>query len=80
MNNNYKMVGGSNRKIEYGLSITLIVLTVFYLAIFSGLCQKLTAGCVKIDSTLGKIRNRRHRSYYWYDDCISFYIFKTNVM
>lgn len=52
---NYKMVGGSNRKIEYGLSLTLIILTVLYLAIFSGLCQKLTAGCVKIDSTLGKM-------------------------
>ena len=49
----YKMAGKMG--VEYGLSIALIVCAIIYMAVFSGLCQKLTAGCVPIDSGVGQI-------------------------
>jgi hypothetical protein len=47
------MAGKMN--VTYILSIILIIATSIYLAIFSGSCQKLTAGCVPLDSTTGQL-------------------------
>jgi len=53
MQHKYKMAGKMG--IEYGLSLAMIIAVTIYLAIFSGLCQKLTAGCVPRDSGLGQV-------------------------
>jgi hypothetical protein len=53
MKHKYKMAGKMG--VEYGLSIALIVCATIYMAVFSGLCQKLTAGCVPNDSGIGQI-------------------------
>jgi len=47
----YSMEGDT--KISYILSF--ICAAVIYLAVFSGMCQKLTAGCVPIDSTTSQL-------------------------
>jgi hypothetical protein len=46
------MVGNDKNRTQYIFSIILIILTSIYLAVFSGYCQKMTAGCVPMNSTL----------------------------
>ena len=49
----YSMGGGMST--TYILSFILICGATIYLAVFSGMCQKLTVGCVPIDSTTSQL-------------------------
>ena len=46
---------GGSMSISYILSFILICAAAIYLAVFSGMCQKLTTGCVPIDSTTSQL-------------------------